>query len=325
MGRNFVILLLMVLFVPLESGFAEESTRPLVAIGTGGVTGVYYAAGHAVAKMFARTGEGENFRLAAESSEGSIENISRVLAGEWGFGIAQADILYKALHGKGPWEGSAQGRLRAVAALHQEALTIIAVAGRGIQSVHDLKGKRVGSGLPGSLDEESIRDILTLYGIDPVKDMTLVKTTIVDAPELLQQGVIDAYFYTVGHPNTSVYDATFGKRQIKLLPIDTRIAELAVMRNPRLNRIHIPVTYYQRLENTGPVATIGVRAILFTSTATPDHQVAALLQPLLDDFPRFQRQHPAFAELTPDSLATGAPVPLHPAAYGVYTEKGMLK
>jgi hypothetical protein len=215
--------------------------------------------------------------------------------------------------------------LRAVAVLHQDALTIVAVAGQGLKTVLDLQGKRVGSSLPGLLEEENIGDVLTLYGLDPAKDLTLVETTIVDAPELLQKGVIDAYFYTVGHPNTSVYDATFGPRRIKLLPIDNRIAELAITQNPWLSTTAIPVTYYQRLENAEPVATIGVKAVLFTSAAVPDHQVVALLQPLLADFSRFQRQHPAFAELTPGDLVEGLPVPLHPAAHAVYKEMGMLK
>lgn len=325
MARVAVIVFLMLLSAPLQGSCAPENVKPTVAIGTGGVTGVYYAAGHALGKVFMRSGEADHFRLAVESSEGSVENIQRVSAGEWEFGIARADTLYRALHGKGPWEGSPQGRLRAVAVLHQDALTIIAVAGQGMETVPDLKGKRVGSSLPGSLAEESIGDVLTLSGLDPAKDLTLVKTTIVDAPELLQKGMIDAYFYTVGHPNTSVYDATFGPRRIKLLPIDSRIAELAMRQNPWLNAIAIPVAYYQRLENTQPVATIGVKAVLFTSTAVPDHRVAALLQPLLADFPRFQRQHPAFAELTPGDLLKGAPVPLHPAASAVYKEQGLLQ
>lgn len=325
MGRVLVILLLMVFSGQLQGSYAQENIKPLVAIGTGGVTGVYYAAGHAVAKLFARTGDAEDFRLAVESSEGSVENINRVSAGEWGFGIARADTLNRAMHGEGPWEGSPREMLRAVAVLHQDALTVIAAAGQGLETPLDLKGKRVGNGLSGSLGEESIGDILTLYGLDPVKDLTLVKTTTVDAPELLQKGMIDAYFYTVGHPNTSVYDATFGPRRIKLLPIDDRIADLAISRNPWLNTTAIPVAYYQRLENTEPVATLGVKAILFTSAAMPDHQVAALLEALLADFSRFQRQHPAFAELTAGDLVKGASVPLHPAASVVYKEKGMLK
>lgn len=325
MGRVLVILLLMVFSVRVQGSYAQENIKPQVAIGTGGVTGVYYGAGHAVAKMFARTGDVENFRLTVKSSEGSVENINRVSAGEWGFGIARADTLYRALHGEGPWEGSPREMLRAVAVLHQDALTIIATAGQGLETPLDLKGKRVGNDLPGSLGEESIGDILTLYGIDPVKDLTLVKTTTVDAPELLQNGMIDAYFYTVGHPNTSIYDATFGPRQIKILSIDDRIADLAIARNPWLNTTAIPVTYYRRLENSGPVATIGVKAILFTSKTEPDHQVAAVLQALLADFPRFQRQHPAFAELTPGDLVKGTPVALHPAASAVYKEKGVLQ
>lgn len=325
MVRSVTVAVFFCMILLSGNGLAVESGKPFVIIGTSGVTGVYYAAGHAVAKVFARNGENENFRVDAESSQGSVENINRVLTCEWTFGIAQADMLYKAMKGEGPWSGSPKEKLRAVAVLHPETMTIIAAADSGIESVYDLKGKTVGNAPAGSADEQNVRYVLKLHGIDPETDLQLSEVTAIDAPEQLKKGAIYAYFYTVGHPNLSLYEAGLGNRPVKLIALDPVIIGQAVASVPYLVRVDIPVVYYDRFENTMPVATIGVNAILFTSSEAPDHQVSAILQALLDDFPRFQRQHPAFASLSRENLPYGTIVPLHPAAYKVYRASGILK
>lgn len=325
MGKYLTALFVTVLLMAGKPGVAQESGKPFVIIGTGGVSGVYYAAGHAVAKVFSRVGGAEDFRLDAESSQGSVDNINRVLAGEWSFGIAQADDLYNALRGEGLWKGTAHSNLRAVARLHSEAMTIVVNADRGINSIGDLKGKTVIMGEPGSSDEQDACDILRIYGIDPATDLLPSSAAAVDAPELLQKGVIDAYFYTVGHPNVSLHEATFGDRKVKLLAVDDEAADLDIEKNPHRVKTEIPIDFYERLENREPVATIGVKAVLFTRDDTPGYQVSAILRALLDDFPRFKRQHPAFVNLSRNNLPNGILVPLHPAAYAVYREKGILK
>lgn len=304
-------------------GFAQESGKPFITIGTGGTTGVYYAAGHAVAKVFARTVENQSFRLDAEASKGSVENINKVLSGEFAFGIAQADALYKAEHGSGRWEGMPHDNLRAVAALFPEAITIAVAVNAKVDTIKNLKGKKVSIGENGSGGEQSARTVLRLYGLNPETDLTLVESVTIDATEQLQEGLIDAFFYVVGHPNLAIREATFGDRKMKLIGIDPAIVDEASKRLPYLVHADIPVNYYPALQNKQPVPTVGVKAILFTSKQTPDATVAAILQALLDDFGRFQRQHPAFAKLSPNDLLKGVILPLHPAAEAVYRKEGL--
>jgi len=319
--RQFTMVLLLSVLLA-GTGLAQQG-KPFVTIGTGGVTGVYYAAGHAIAKVFARGGDDQPFRIDAEASEGSVENINRVLSGEWAFGIAQGDMLYKAAHGKGPWPGDPHENLRAVAALYPEALTIVAAADEGIDTVADRKGKRVAIGASGSADEQNARRLFSLHGLDPNKDLTLRTLAPIDATAELQKGDLDAYFFTVGHPNLSLREATFGSHKVKLLRVDQQLAAEALKQVPYLIPVTIPVDYYPALENKSPVTTLGVKAILFTAGSTPDSEVAAILQALLSDFPRFQRQHPAFTQLDRHDLIKGTVLPLHPAAEAVYRKEGL--
>lgn len=320
------------------TGFAQESGKPFVTIGTGGITGVYYAAGHAIGKVFSRTAEGQSFRIDPEASHGSIENIDQVLKGEWTFGIGQANLLYKLQQGEGPWQGTPHTNLRAVAALYTEAVTIAVADDVDINSIADLKGHRISVGSPGSSEEEDALNVLKYFGLEPVKrnadvdtpniplnGVILVEDAAIDAPELLQKGFIDAYFYTVGHPNMSTREATFGDRKVKLIGIKPEETTALAKLRPFLHAVDIPLDFYPALDNKKPVHTVGVKAILFTLDTTPDEQVAAILQALLDEFPRFKRQHPAFAALSPAGLPQGTILPLHPAAEAIYRKEGLLK
>ncbi|PNU20451.1 C4-dicarboxylate ABC transporter substrate-binding protein [Geothermobacter hydrogeniphilus] len=322
--RHLALAFLLGILMLVGTGFAQQSGKPFVTIGTGGITGVYYAAGHAIAKVFRRNAKNPPFRLDAEAGKGSVENINKVLAGDWAFGIAQADMLYKEEHGTGPWQGTPHDDLRAVAALYPEAVTLVTAADAEIRTIADLKGKTVSIGAPGSADLGNVRKILALHGIDPKTDLKLVKLPPIDASRELQKGFLDAYFYTVGHPNLSVREATFGSRKIRLIGIDPAITAAAVQKIPYLIQTRIPIGFYPALENRDPVSTLGVKAVFFTSKETPDETVAAVLQTLLDDFGRFQRQHPAFAGLTPKMLTQGVILPLHPAAERIYRKEGLL-
>ncbi len=304
---------------------AAESGKPFVILGTSGVTGVYYAAGHAVAKVFKRSDIESDFRIDAESSSGSIENIDKVLSGEWALGIAQADILYEALKGEGIWKGKPVMDLRALSVLHSETMTIIVAANQGIDSVYDLKGRTIGIGSSDSSDSYIFQNILTLYGLDLEKDLQLKEVPAIEAPELLQKGSLDGYVYTVGHPNLALYESSFGNRTMKLLSLEPYVIDHISKTLPYLTRVDIPMIFYQEFENIEPVETIGVKAVLFTSVKVPGYQISAILNALLDDFPRFQRQHPAFAELSRIDLPHGTIVPLHPAAYQLYKEKRILQ
>ena len=70
-----------------------------VTIGTGSVTGVYYPAGGAIARLVNEQRGTTGIRMSVESTPGSVFNINAVLEGQMDFGIAQSDRQYQALNG----------------------------------------------------------------------------------------------------------------------------------------------------------------------------------------------------------------------------------
>jgi len=125
------------LWVPTQA----QAKKATAIIGTGSKAGVYYPTGVTIATIVNREGD---FRLNAESTKGSIDNIIACVSGKREFGIAQSDRLYKAVKGKNRWAKNGPRKdLRTVFAIYPEYITLTAAADAKINSLEDLKGKRV--------------------------------------------------------------------------------------------------------------------------------------------------------------------------------------
>ena len=297
--------------------------EPMMSIKTGNITGVYYAAGSAVAKMHNRKLQEYNLRLIAEASEGSISNIDDVENGLAEFGIAQSNALYFAKSGEEYWQGEPLKNLRSVLGLYTEAFTIVAAVDAGINSLEDLSGKSVNIGELGSTDNLQARAVLNAVNLD-LNTVVVNEKPTYEASELLQQGKIDAYFYTVGHPNLSIKEASSGDRKIMIVdPGQKFVDTLASKKEFLVDRI-IPIDYYTELANKEPVRTLGLKAILFCNAATDEEVVYHMVKEVFENFELFKKQHPAFANLTPEKLSSNLIVPLHPGAERYFKEAGLL-
>ena len=328
MNRTLNLSLLAQLIVLLAAlgwtGMCFGGELPFLTIGTGNTTGVYYSAGHAVAKVYNPSGAEHGFLMDAEASNGSVDNINKVLDGTWAFGIAQADMLFKAQEGWAPWFGTPHNNLRAVAALYTEAVLFVVRKDREIRTLADLRGKTVNIGAPGSSDNENALLILDAAGLKPGTDLTINERMTVDASEMLEKGSIDAYIYTVGHPNLSIREAAVSGRKIKLVPVDPPLVEEFTRKRAFLTKTRVNTAYYPGLEEQKDIFTIGVKAILFTKSDTSNATVTAVVSELIDDLDRFRRQHPAFGEVALEELGRDTIVPLHPGAEAVYRQRGLM-
>ena len=324
-ARLLLLLFLVTSTNTLSPSNLEAFDEPMMSIKTGNITGVYYAAGSAVAKMHNRKLKEYNLRLIAEASEGSVANIENVADGQAEFGIAQANTLYNAKRGERYWAGKPQDKLRSVLGLYTEAFTIVAAVDANINSLADLKGKTVNIGELGSTDSEQATTILKAVGLDLENDLTVRERPSYEASELLQQGDIDAYFYTVGHPNLSIKEAASGDRKIMIVaPEQDFIDGISSKREDIIDRV-IPIDYYTEIANTEPVRTVGVKAILFTDADTDVNVVYNMVKEVFENFELFKKQHPAFSMLTPEKLTTRLILPLHPGAERYFKEAGLLR
>ena len=301
-----------------------QAKTTFVTIGTGGITGVYYPTGGAIANMVNAKKDQYGIRATVEATGGSVFNINGVLGGDLEFGIAQSDRQYQAYNGLSEWKDKgAQKDLRSVFSIYPEQITLLAAVDAKIETVADLKGKRVNLGDPGSGNRQNAIDVLEAAGLNYEKDLKAESIKASEAAALLQDEKIDAYFYTVGHPNGSFKEATAGTRKAKFIPI-TVVDEL-LKKTPYYAKSFIPYELYPTAENKANIDTIGVQATLITSAKVPDEVVYAITKEVFDRLDEFKKLHPAYAHITKESMLQGLPSPIHPGAMKYYKEAGLIK
>ncbi len=293
-----------------------------VTIGTGGITGVYYPTGGAIAKIVNKKRDIYNIRCTVESTGGSVFNVNAVMAGDLEFGVVQSDRQYQAIKGMAEWEGKPQADLRAVFSIHPESVTLVAADDAGIQTITDLKGKRVNIGNPGSGQRQNSIDALEAVGINYETDLNAEGVKAAEAPGLLQDGRIDAFFYTVGHPSGAIKEATAGARKVHFVPITGIDAMLAKF--PYYAKSFIPVSVYPGATNKTDTPTFGVKATFVTSAKVPDDVVYAVTKEVFENFDDFKKLHPAYQVLTKEGMLEGLSAPIHPGAMKYYKESGMM-
>src|SRR3954449_5800878 len=130
----------MLLLAPFSGPAAAQ--QKFITIGTGGVTGVYYAVGGAICRLMNKDRAKTGIRCSVESTGGSVFNVNAIKSGELDFGLAQSDIQFNATKGEGQFKGKADPDLRAVYSVHPEPFTVLARKDGGVTKFEDFKGKR---------------------------------------------------------------------------------------------------------------------------------------------------------------------------------------
>jgi len=297
--------------------------QKFITIGTGGVTGVYYAAGGAICRLVNKDRKAHGIRCSVESTGGSVYNINTIRAGELDMGVAQSDWQYHSLKGTSSFKDQGPfGELRAVFSLHPEPFTVLVRKEAGVKTFADLKGKRFNIGNPGSGTRASMEELLAAMGWK-TSDFSLASELKADEHgAALCDNKIDGFFYGVGHPSANIQDPTT-TCGAKLLPLTGPVIDKLVAGSPYFAKVAIPGGLYAG--NPNPTPTYGVLATFVSSSKVAPELVYQVVKAIFENFDDFKKLHPAFAHLDPKlMIKDGLSAPLHDGAVKYYKEKGWM-
>ncbi|MFD0352731.1 TAXI family TRAP transporter solute-binding subunit [Streptomyces sp. NPDC127110] len=243
--------------------FWEPELKGGLTFSTGVRTGVYHRYGQLLEGALAQDMPGVKVRL--EPSEGSQQNLQRVAAGQADFTIATADAVAKYRADGKP----GADRLRGCARLYDDYVQLVVPAGSPVQSVRDLRGKRVAVGQDGSGVRLVSERLLTAAKLDPRKDITAVGIGIDTMPAELEAGRLDAFFWSGGLPTAAVHELS-ERFDIRLVQLGDLVEQLQASGSPaRYYRAAVmPQDAYTRARNTSAVATLAVPNLLVTREDT---------------------------------------------------------
>ena len=323
MKFNFKHLLLSASMSAVVAASGAASAAEFVTIGTGGQTGVYYVVGGSICKLVNRGTKDHDIKC-THTTGGSVKNINGIRAGDLDMGVAQSDWQYHGYNGTAPkqFPDGAYEDLRAVFSVHPEPFTVVARADSGIEKFEDLVGKRVNVGNPGSGARATMEVVMDAVGwsMDDFKLAAELKSS--EQSQALCDNKIDAMVFTVGHPSGTIKEATTSCES-KLIPVTGEAIDKLAGDNSFYSQTAIPGGMYTGTDVDTP--TFGVGATFVTSATVSEDVVYNIVAAVFDNFKRFKKLHPAFANLTEEEMITNnISAPLHAGAVKYYKEKGWM-
>jgi TRAP transporter TAXI family solute receptor len=293
-----------------------------VTIATDEATRLSHVTGVSIAEIAGKKVQELGFRVRVKQTPDPVSSLNAVRAGDSDFAVVGSDMLFQAVTGTGAWENQ-EGQhfdLLAVFTVHAEMISVMTADDSGIEKILDLRGKRVSIGKQGSRERRSSVHILESAGLDIEKNIEVVEVETVNAPAMLEDGRIEAYFVTAEHPNDNVRTATTGSRNVRFVPI-TNVASL-LRRHPYYIRTKIPLEMYPGVANREDVDTIGYKISLVASKRTPRELVSSILGEVFDNIEILRDMHPSYQSLTKPYMTEGMYQVIHPGALIYYMKNG---
>ncbi len=340
LGRNMHMLqhrclllvgLFLFCFAGATQGLAVDDLQ-IFRIGTGGQTGVYYPMGKLIAggltgqcSIKGDPGAGKTGVVGciavAQNSAGSEDNINSLMTGEIEAGLVQADVAFHAFRSAGPFAGQEKyGKLRAIASLYVEKFQIVVRKNAGIESVHDLKNKRISLDEKGSGTLGIMRIVLNAHSMSE-KHLKPVYLKPVFTESKMLSGDLDGFVMMAGTPMEAVQNlAHIG---IRLVPISRDMILKINTQYPYLTPGSIPAGVYP---GVGEVTTIQVHALLAVSAEMEKSLAYDVTRTLWSPqmLKRLEQGHPQGRSVTLETALAGLSIPLHDGAKQYYREIGYL-
>lgn len=300
---------------------AEGAERRTLMIGSGEVTGYYFPAAGALCRVVNKE-RPRGMGCAVVPSKGSAANVTALKAGDEDLALLQSRAAQLALAGaEGFKEAGPFPELRAVMTLHGESVVVLARQGAGIDSLADLKGKRVNLGRPGSFQRNMAEIVLEAAGLSEGELSPAVELDLAEQAGELCEGNIDVAFFAGIHPMDQVA-AAIDECNAVLVPVKAKSLDATLKRAPWLSRATIRKGVYDGMKDDVP--SLQLKAVLATTTRMPADEVYDLLKAVHANFGAFTRLHPVLNGLSKGETAKdGLTLKLHDGADKFYGETGL--
>lgn len=312
-------------FRAAAAAFSLAMAAPLaaqtVSIGTLGTGSVFHTMGSVISKV-AR--DSEDMGVVVQPNGGTFVMLESVNQGFADFAIDDVNDVIAALQGIDEFDGNSLSNLRVALTIAPLPMGLIVAADSGINSVEDLKGKRVPSGWSAfPLANSHIAAVLAASDMT-MDDVRAVPTTgLLRAADDFVAGRLDATYFAIGAPKVAEMNAALGG--IKFLPVPDTPEALAKVQAVRPAFYISTVPPLAHLAGIGgPTPLVTWDTVLLTSADASDEAVYTLVKSMMENRDALVAAFPGFNSFRTENAAKQHPVvEYHPGAIRYFEEAGV--
>jgi len=300
------------------SGGPAQGKREFISVGTAPVGGTFYTVGSAACEVVNEHRGDLNWRVNAESTGGSMENIRLLSQGKLHFAISNSSITYFAVRGSEGWEETHD--VRSVITLFPNVAMFVTLAGSGIEKVSDLKGKSVFLGPEGAGFEFFVKPILAAHGLT-LDDINGRFGSQQSAVDLLGDGAVAAAMIGGGTPNPALSQIAQANA-IRLVPYDDLAKEQLISQYSFFEEAVIPGGTYNGIGDDFKGLNVG-SAHLITHKSVDEQTVYDFLKLVYEQRAEIAKRHRAALNIGPKTAAAPNGIEYHPGAERYFREVGI--
>ncbi len=272
------------------------SASGIITIATGSTSGLYYATGGAICRIF-NLSSTNGSKCIVESTPGSSYNLNAAEGTLNSFALVQADELHKYLETKK--QESKPSTIATVLPLYTETFVLVVSKNSGITTINDIANKKFNIGVEGS----GVRNFTaTLLKHLKLKSSSFKKIT-TESQSAIENSIcnntIDATIFVSGQPNPTLNNL-IEKCDAKIIPLPQDFITSITNNNPYYSLAEIPAGMY--VNHTSPIQTVGTQAILITSQETESEDVYNLVNNILVNFESFKQYSPVMQTMSTEEL-----------------------
>lgn len=314
--RKVVVLAMIMALV----GFAcTAGAVERLSLATGGTAGTYYPVGAGVASIVSKHVDG--VEITAESTGASVANLKMLRAGNVDLMFGASNTSWGGYEGHPPFEGAAVKNIRGITCLYPECFQFIVLKNSGIESIYDLKGKKVAVGAPGSGTERTAKMVLEAHGLtyDDIDEQFL---NFGEAVTALKDRIIECGVVGSGYPTSAVVDAAT-TLDINLLEPDEEVMVPFIKDRPYLTLTTIPGGTYNGIDED--VNVVASPAIFSAREDLSEDVVYRITKALFENLDELAAVHAQGKNVKLETALSAMSIPLHPGAEKYYKEVGLIK
>lgn len=300
-----------------DKGTQESSARQFINLGTAPDGGAFAPVGNAIATVVKNNKGDLNWIITPQGTSGTQENIRLLESGEIQFGMANAAISYFAVKGLEEWQRPYE--VRTVATLAPNVGLFVTLKSTGIQSISDLKGKRVVLGPAGAGFEYFLRPLLAAHGLS-YDDLTVLNGSYLTAADMLADGKADAAFMGGAIPIPAVVQLCASQDVVFLPFADDAVEKLKEY--PFYFPVTIPADKYSDLDRDFQGINVGSMQLISHANVDED-LVYHFTKIMYEHRDEIAAKHPAGKAINPKNVVRDTGTPFHPGAIRYYREAGI--